>query len=193
MPTNNLPNKTYVFGVDDCKIFPVTMDTSGQFTCGAGIDIPGIKQISLTPNVELKTLTGDEKTIAAKVKQPDIAVTLEFAELSLSVLAALTGGTVTVETGKTTFRVEEGDDPPYFQLQAQIKGVDYAGDMHIVIYKAKYSGAPINGTEDDFTTFSLDCTGAYTDCKWGSSNKGRLWEIIENVTATDLSAITHSA
>lgn len=186
-----LPNKTFMFGVDDCKIFPITKDESGQFTCGTGIDVPGIKQISLTPTVELKTLTGDEMTIATKVKQPDIAVTIEFAELSQEVLKAITGGTVTTATGKSTFSVGEGDDPPYFQLQAKINGVDYAGDMHIVVYKCKYSNAPINGTEDDFTTFTIDCTGAYTNCKWGSS-KARLYDIVENETKTELAAVVHS-
>ena len=187
-----LPKKTYVFGVDDCKIFPITADTDTTFTCEAGIDVPGIKQISITPTVELKTLTGDEMTVATKVKQPDVAVTIEFAELSQEVLAALTGGKVTSDTNSSTFRVEEGNDPPYFQLQAKINGVDYEGDMHIVVYKAKYSNAPINGTESDFTTFSMDCTGAYTNCKWENS-KGRLYEIVENATAKELAAIVKSA
>lgn len=183
-----LPNKTYVFGVDDCKLFPISEDTPAKFACEGGIDVPGIKQISITPNVELKTLTGDEMTVATKVKQPDVAVTIEFAELSQEVLAAITGGSVTTGTGSSTFRVEEGNDPPYFQLQAKINGVDYAGDMHIIIYKAKYSNAPINGTESDFTTFTIDCTGAYTNCKWDNS-KGRLWEIVENETKKELSAV----
>lgn len=183
-----LPTKTYVFGVDDCKIFPINSDNETGFACGAGIDIPGIKQISLTPTVELKTLTGDEMTVATKVKQPDIAVSIEFAEFSQEVFAALTGGTVKTEDGSKVFRLEEGNDPPYFQLQAKINGVDHTGDMHIVIYKAKYSNAPFNGTESDFTTFSMDCTGAYTNYKW-ANEKGRLYEIIENETPKELSAI----
>ena len=129
-----LPKKTYVFGVDDCKLFPISADTDTTFTCEDGIDVPGIKQISITPNVELKSLTGDEMTVATKVKQPDVACTIEFAELSQEILAAITGGTVVEGSGNSTFRVEEGNDPPYFQLQAKINGVDYAGDMHIIIY-----------------------------------------------------------
>lgn len=187
-----LPKKTYVFGVDDCKLFPISADTDTTFTCEDGIDVPGIKQISITPNVELKSLTGDEMTVATKVKQPDVACTIEFAELSQDVLAAITGGTVVEGTGNSTFRVEEGNDPPYFQLQAKINGVDYAGDMHIIIYKAKYSNAPINGTESDFTTFSIDCTGAYTNCKW-ETQKGRLWEIVENETKKELTAVVKAA
>ena len=187
-----IPKKTYVFGVDDCKIFPISTDTASSFACSSGIDVPGIKQISITPTVELKTLTGDEMTLATSVKQPDVAVTIEFAELSPEVLAAITGGTVTEATGSTTFRVEEGNTPPYFQLQAQIKGVDYEGDLHIIIYKAKYSNAPVNGTESDFTTFSIDCTGAYTNCKWGAS-KGRLWETKQNASTTTLTAVTYSS
>ena len=61
---------TKLFGVDDAKLFPITEDSAEKFTCGNGVDLPGVRQISLTYEIEEKSLTGDEKVldISNKIK-----------------------------------------------------------------------------------------------------------------------------
>ena len=185
--------KTALLGVDDCKIFPITADTSTTFTCGTGVDVPGIKQISITLEVDEKELTGDEKTLATSAKIKSVTFNTEYAELSQEVLKILAGGTTSSETGSETFRIDENSLPGYFQLQAQIKGVDLipGGDAHFIIYKAKATALPINGTEGDYATYTFDGRGVFTDCKWRES-KSRLMDIVYNATATDLAAVTES-
>ena len=188
--------KTALFGVDDCKIFPITADNSTAFTCSAGIDVPGIKQLSVTMEIDEKELTGDEKTLATSTKIKSVTFNTEYAELSQEVLKILAGGTQTSATGSETFRIDEDSLPGYFQLQAQIKGVDLipGGDCHFIIYKAKANAMPINGTENDYSTFSFDGRGVFTECKFAASNgKSRLMDIQYNAAATNLTAVTYSA
>ena len=54
-----LKTVTKLFGVDDAKLFPVTEDSETKFTCGEGIDLPGVRQISVTYEMEEKSLTGE--------------------------------------------------------------------------------------------------------------------------------------
>ena len=69
--------KTALLGVDDCKIYPITADTSSTFTCGTGVDVPGIKQISVTLEVDEKELTGDERTLATSAKIKSVTFNLK--------------------------------------------------------------------------------------------------------------------
>ena len=104
-----LKTVTKLFGVDDAKLFPVLTDTEDEFTCGEGIDLPGVRQISLTYEIEEKNLTGDEKVLDVSNKIKSITFNMEYAKLSLEVLAQLTGGSYSKtgtgddEVGKFTF------------------------------------------------------------------------------------------
>ena len=124
-----ISKKTALLGVNDLKIFPVTKDDASAFTTGSAIDVPGVRQISVTFDIDEKELTGDEKTLAVSSKIKGISFTSEYAELSLDVLAALSGGSVTVDTASDSsetaaYSFGEGDKPAYFQLQAKIDGTD---------------------------------------------------------------------
>lgn len=187
--------QTPLLGVDDCKIFPITEDTAGNFTCGEGIDVPGIKQISLTLEIDEQELTGDEKTLAVSSKIKSVTFNSEYAKLSQEVLKVLTGGKVTDGEDVSTFELTEGSVPGYFQFQAQIKGTDdiIGGDCHICIYKAKATAIPINGTEGSYATYTFDGKGVYTECKWNSvDGESKLIAIDFNQTSKDLAAKTYA-
>ena len=77
---------TKLFGVDDAKLFPITEDSSENFSCADGIDLPGVRQISLTYEIEEKSLTGDEKVLDVSNKIKSITFNIEYAKLSLEVL-----------------------------------------------------------------------------------------------------------
>ncbi|MGN0192609.1 MAG: hypothetical protein ACI4CY_03685 [Candidatus Gastranaerophilaceae bacterium] len=182
--------KTALLGVNDLKIFPITKDDSSAFTCGNGIDVPGVRQISVTFEIDEKELTGDEKTLAVSSKIKSVTFTSEYAELSLDVLAALSGGTVETPSSADAqnFSLGENGKPGYFQLQAKIDGTDSinGGDCHICIYKAKVTAMPINGVQSDFATYTFDGKGVFTEHKFDSESK--LIDIDFHATAKDLSA-----
>ncbi|MGN0014235.1 MAG: hypothetical protein ACI37T_02315 [Candidatus Gastranaerophilaceae bacterium] len=190
-----ISKKTALLGVNDLKIFPVTKDDSTGFTTGSAIDVPGIRQISVTFDIDEKELTGDEKTLAVSSKIKSVSFTSEYAELSLDVLGALSGGKVSVASGSSsetaTFSFSDGDKPSYFQLQAKIDGTDSitGGDCHICIYKAKVTAMPINGVQSDFATYTFEGKGVYTEYLFGGTSS-KLIDIDFNSTAKELTAKT---
>lgn len=189
-----ISRKTALLGVNDLKLFPITQDDSTAFTTGSAIDVPGVRQISVTFDIDEKELTGDEKTLAVSSKIKAVSFTSEYAELSLDVLSALSGGnvsTATVSNVETaTFSIGSGDKPAYFQLQAKIDGTEdiTGGDCHICIYKAKVTAMPINGVQGDFATYTFEGKGVYTQHLF--SNKSKLIDIDFNSAAKELSAKT---
>lgn len=171
-----LKTVTKLFGVDDAKLFPITEDSENAFTCAEGIDLPGVRQISLTYEMEEKSLTGDEKILEISNKIKSVTFNMEYAKLSLEVLAQLTGGKLTTsgegddETGLFSFG--GGNLPGYFQLKAQILDTNNeGGDIHFCVYKAKATAIPINGVQDDFATLTFDGKGVYTEHEFGTEEK----------------------
>lgn len=188
-----ISKKTALLGVNDLKIFPVTKDDSTGFTTGTGIDVPGIRQISVTFEIDEKELTGDEKTLAVSSKVKSVSFSSEYAELSLDVLAALSGGSVAVSTNNNTetasFSFDSDDVPDYFQLQAKIDGTEgiSGGDCHICIYKAKVTAMPINGVQGDFATYTFEGKGVFTEHLFGGT-KAKLIDIDFHSQAVALTA-----
>ena len=188
-----LKTVTKLFGVDDAKLFPVTEDSETKFTCGDGIDLPGVRQISVTYEMEEKSLTGDEKVLEVSNKIKSVTFNMEYAKLSLEILAQLTGGSYT-KTGSDddevgTFSFGGGDLPNYFQLKAQILDTSNdGGDVHFCIYKA--TAIPINGVQDDFATLTFDGKGVYTEHEFGveGSKQTKLIDIEIHSKAKDLTA-----
>lgn len=190
-----LKTVTKLFGVDDAKLFPVTEDSESKFTCGTGIDLPGVRQISLTYEIEEKSLTGDEKVLDVSNKIKSVTFNMEYAKLSLEVLAQLTGGTYSTsgqdDTEVGTFTFGGGDLPNYFQLKAQILDTSNdGGDIHFCIYKAKATAIPINGVQNDFATLTFDGRGVYTEHEFGAegNKQTKLMDIEIHAKSQDLSA-----
>lgn len=185
-----LSKTTEFYGVDDCKIFEITEDSSSAFTLGTEIDVPGIRQVSMTIERDTKKLPGDEKTLAIKSKVTSITIKAEHAQLSLDVLALTTGGTVSTSgsggTEKHTLSVGADYSNKYFQFQAQIKG-ENGQDAHIIVYKAKATATPINGTQGDYAIFTFDCEGVFTEYEF--SGESKLVDIELNATAAALAGV----
>ena len=190
-----LKTVTKLFGVDDAKLFPITEDSKENFACAEGIDLPGVRQISLTYEIEEKSLTGDEKVLEVSNKIKSVSFNIEYAKLSLEILAQLTGGSYVTETDENgevgKFSFGGGDLPNYFQLKAQILDTSNdGGDVHFCIYKAKATAIPLNGVQDDFATLTFDGKGVYTEHEFGTDNKKqtKLIDIEIHSKAQDLTA-----
>jgi len=184
---------TKVYGVDDFKLFPITQDDAEGFECGAAIDGVGVKQVSLTFEADEKDLTGDEMTLDTIAKVKSVTVSTEVAKLNLEAMALFTGGTLTTDTDAATLSIgsNASGNQKYFQAQFQIKTTDNeGGDLHYIVYKAKATATPINGTEDDYATFTIDCKGVYTTFAGFNGNEQKLVDIKLNKTAKALVAVT---
>jgi hypothetical protein len=156
---------TKLYSVQDCKISPLTADPAGgTATYGTSIDVPGIQEMAISGDVEVKQLRGDNVKLATNTALTNIQVAVTHAKLSLDVLVAILGGAVT-DSGTTPaqksvwglsgtnatlppFKIE-GITPP--------NGVDIVGgDLHWVLYKCTLSAFPDLGfANEDFRVVSF--------------------------------------
>lgn len=176
-----LSRVTKLYGVADAKIFPLTSDTTSALTYGAAIDVPGIQSVKLTPNYEDKELKGDDAVLEADTKLLSIDFSFQHAKLSFDALAVLEGGTV-ADSGvspnqKSTYSQTTASKPQYFKFEAQVRYVDIAaGDVHLVLYKAKAGKVDIEVKGDDYVIASVSGKAI------GTIKDGKVKDIVINET-----------
>lgn len=150
-----------VYGITDCKIAPVTADTSGGTTYGSLVDVPGVKSMEISGTVTSKRNRGDNKLLAVRSLIESMQAMVPYAQLSLDVLAAIAGGSTT-DTGttpnqKSTYSQLGANTPKYFKLEAKTDAMDFiTGDGHILLYKCVITAFPTFGfAEEDFAGYQL--------------------------------------
>ncbi|MGW5130355.1 phage tail protein [Streptomyces sp. NPDC004135] len=152
---------TKLYAVEDAKIAPLLADPEGGTpSYGAGIDVPGIKSMEISGDVEVKELRGDNRLLDSDSSLSNVTVAFPHAKLSLDVLAALLGGNVT-DSGTTPAQATEWellDDakPLPFKLIGKTPsgGSDQiGGDVHFTLWKCILSSFPGVGlAEEDYRT-----------------------------------------
>lgn len=156
---------TKLYSVQDAKISPLTADPAGgTATYGTPLDVPGIQEMSISGEIEVKTLRGDNTKLATNSAITNIQVAVTHAKVSLDVLAAIVGGAVT-DAGTTPAQTStwdlSGDDAnmPAFKLEGVTppNGVDIiTGDLHWVLHKLTLSAFPDLGfANEDFRVVSF--------------------------------------
>lgn len=169
---------TQLYSVQDAKISPLTSDPSGgPAVYGAAIDVPGIQEMSISGEIEVKTLRGDNTKLATNSAITNIQVAVTHAKVSLDVLAAILGGAVT-DSGTGAAEVStwdlSNDDAtmPPFKLEGVTppNGTDIVGgDLHWILHKVKLSAFPDLGfANEDFriVSFTADADPLLANGKW---------------------------
>jgi hypothetical protein len=152
---------TKLYAVEDAKIAPLLADPEGGTpSYGAGIDVPGIKSMEISGDVEVKELRGDNRLLDSDSSLSNVTVAFPHAKLSLDVLAALLGGDVT-DSGTTPAQATEWElldnaKPLPFKLIGKTPsgGSDQiGGDVHFTLWKCILSSFPGVGlAEEDYRT-----------------------------------------
>lgn len=156
---------TKLYSVQDAKIAALTADPSGGSpTYSTVIDVPGIQEMAISGDVEVKTLRGDNIKLASNSAITNVQVQVTHAKLSLDILAAILGGTVT-DTGTTPAQKSVWDltaataTLPPFKLEGVTppNGVDIVGgDLHWVLHKLTLSAFPDLGfANEDYRVVSF--------------------------------------
>lgn len=165
-----------VFAVHDAAVSPLLTDPEGGTpTYGDSIDVPGIKSVTLTGTMETKTLRGDNKQLDRTSVLTELNVELEYAKMSLDILAAGLALTVS-DSGTTPSQVATVDilgsstNPAPFKFEAVTTGVDtIGGDLLLTVWNASFSSFPELGmAEEDYKTspLSLATTPLLSTDKW---------------------------
>lgn len=161
-----ITHETVVFDVHDAKVYPLLTDIAGASpTYGAAIDVPGIAEVSLDPNIVTAELKGDARVIAKKGRTDRLNFSATYGKLDLDVLQVILGGSVTdAGTGAAetaTYRLASPAPLPYFKITFQIQDVEEGiGDVTVVVYKAQLTGGTLLGSStDNFGQPTFDAEG----------------------------------
>jgi hypothetical protein len=168
--------KTY--SIVDLKVAPVTGDTPGTL-----VDLPGIRELTLTFGTELAELRGDNAVLAIVDNGRTAEWSMESGGLSFDAMEVITGKTMT-ESGTTPAVVRRlefasDDQSPYFTIVGKSNSDDGAQDLHVVIYKAK-------ATDDmEFTlTDGEFLTPTFGGAAVGRTSDKVIAELVQHETAT---------
>jgi hypothetical protein len=158
---------TKLFAVKDCKVFPLLDDPAGGTPAyGVGIDVPGIKSMQVSGDVETKELRGDNQLLDSDSILKNITVSFPHAKLSLDVLVALVSSTVTDSgtgaTEATEWNLTSDSRPVPFKIEgaSPTSGGDIiGGDVHFIAWKCKISKFPGLGlAEEDYQAIENEAT-----------------------------------
>jgi hypothetical protein len=184
---NTLAPETEWYAVNRAKLTAITVDNTSTTTyASTGYFIPGCKSVGITPQANVKDLTGDSTLLDRRSIVNTAEVKLSFAKFSFNVYPILMGGTAT-SSGVDPSSVWTWDwgfqAGSYFKLEATLAGVDpVGGDAHITLWKCNLTTPPpLSLMEEDFTTF--EATGS---C-YKRLSDGKAVTVVLNQTAAALS------
>lgn len=147
--------ESIIFSVHDLKVYPLTAlgDDSTDPTYGAAIDVPGVSEVGLDPEISNATLRGDGKVIDSRSTLDGVTLSFTYSKLAPAVLAALDGGTEEVGAGGsdgiTRYVRNAGDSIPRFAFAALVSEVDSPGGAaKIYGYNAIVSGGSLFAASD---------------------------------------------
>lgn len=151
---------TKVFAIKDAKVSALLSDPEGGTpTYGTPIDVPGIKSIEISGDIERKELRGDNKLLDVMAYLTNVTAAWNHAKISLDILVASIGGAVTdggTGVDEYTEWMLKGDTAtlPPFKLEGVTPGTDIlGGDVHMSLYRLVSTSFPGLGfAEDDYKT-----------------------------------------
>lgn len=156
---------TKLYAVSDAKIAPLLSDPAGGTpSYGAGIDVPGIKSMEISGDVEVRELRGDNTLLDSDSTLTNVTVSFPHAKLSLDVMVALLGGDVTdagtTPSQTTTWDLGSDAKPMPFRLIGKTPtggGDQISGDVHFTLHKCILSSFPGLGlAEEDYRTIETE-------------------------------------
>lgn len=165
-------NSTITFDVADCKVYALVTDTDVATTYGAAIDVPGIQEVTVEANFVTAELKGDGgKVLAKKGKIDRLNFSATYSELSLPVMAAIYGGSVTTASGpsgglaETASYAFDSRSLPYFKVEFLINDIESSlSEIAMVLGKCQVTGGSIiGGSTDNFGQPKFDAEAILTN------------------------------
>lgn len=170
-----LSHVSKVFAVRDAAVRPLLTDPAGGVaTYGDRVDVPGIKSVTISGDIEVKELRGDNQLLDSDSTLTNVQVEFEYAKLSLDVLAVMFANTVT-DSGATpnqvsTWKLTNQTRLAPFSFEAVSASADtIGGDVLIALHKVVLSSFPELGmAEEDYKTQPLSGSAAprISDGEW---------------------------
>lgn len=130
---------TITVGIRDLKISQLLKDDTTGVEYGAPVDIPGVKEITITLIQDEKELTGDGVILDTYTKRKGYEVTFKNAQFNQNVLDIINGSTTTSSgtvNNKVYTTVDKSTDVAnYFALEFAPERSTGEKDYHRVLFK----------------------------------------------------------
>ena len=131
--------ETITLGIRDLKISEVIKDDTTGVEYGAPLDVPGVKEITITTIKDEKELTGDGVILDSYEKKKGYEVSFKNAQFSQAILD-LINGTTTEETGEDGSKIYTTEDgstniSKYFALEFAPEKAVGGKVYHRILYK----------------------------------------------------------
>ena len=182
--------ETVVFDIHDFKVYSLTSDsTSASPSYGAAVDVPGISEVSLEPNLVTAELKGDARVIAKKGRIDRFKVSATYGKLSLDVLDTIMGGSVD-STGsgaseEAAYTLSSPAPLPYFKVEFKIDDLDEGlSTVHVQLFKCQLTGGTLlSQSSDQFGQPKMEVEAIQPDYASSPIVKIRLLEATTNLSS----------
>lgn len=153
---------TKIYSTEDAKIAALLGDAPGFASYDTMIDVPGIRQVTMTPQIESKSLRGDNRELDADSTLVAVELSFEHAKLSMEALEVFLGGAYTAGTG--TYVQADSGSLPYWAMgwRTPTSGGDgIGGDVQFKVFKAKLTAHTLGTAFEDYQLLSGTARGVY--------------------------------
>lgn len=107
---------------------------------GTDYVIKGARSMSVTLNMEVEELRGDDVVLDQHAKLISATFALAYAAVDLEALDIIMGGTLVSNASYEDFLMSQSDDVPYFAVAGRVVGSGGTNDLHIFAGKCRVSG-----------------------------------------------------
>ena len=181
-----LAHETWTFDVYDFKVYPLLTDTGASATYGAAVDVPGISQVSVDPNVVAAELKGDARILAKRGKIDKFNLSATYGIISLDALVVIMGGAVTdVASTSAEWAYTPGTKLPYFKAAFKTEDVETGiGDLHVTLEKCLLTGGTLlGGSSDEFGQPTMQMEGFAPNATGGKMIRVKMLDAATNLPA----------
>lgn len=143
--------ETILFDVHDLKVYPLTDDSGASPVYGAAVDVYGVAEVGLDPNLVSAELKGDGRVIAKRGKIDRLNFSATYGRLAQEVLEVIMDFDVSAPSvTQSRARLLAGNSLPYFKAAFRIEDADNGiEDVHVTLYKCQVTGGTLLGQSSD--------------------------------------------
>lgn len=144
-------HESILYDIEDLRIWHMATDASNASpTYSAGVDVPGVSQVSLDPTITANSLKGDGRTMASRARLDDFAFKATYGEAALDVLAVVLSSSVIDDAHRAHLPIVLPKATGLFAVRFVITDVDLGLDALVVTaFKAQLSGGTLLGSSSD--------------------------------------------
>lgn len=173
-----------LYSTEDCKIAPMLSDVAGFASYGTAVDVPGIRAVTMTPQIESKELRGDNRLLDADSTLVGVEISATHAKLSIEALEVLLGGDVTLGASTSTYVQDGGIALPKWSIGWRTPdngGDSTGGDVQFRVAKCVITAYQLGTAQEDYQELSFSAKG------FVRLADDRLFDIGINATAAAIS------